>query len=374
MHVDRLLPWFHLKSVPGIGNHLIKRLIDKFNCPEAVLQADPDVLHHKGGLSQRLVKTLKRHRVPAAAEAELERIHRSEFEVITYTDPGYPLLLKEIADPPPFLYVYGQLEMDSGNVAVVGSRHATGYGVETTLNLSADLARLGMTIVSGMALGIDTSAHEGALRGGGRTIAVLGSGLERIYPASNRKLFHRIAANGAVVSEFELIAKPEAHHFPLRNRVISGMSLGVVVVEASKKSGSLITARLAIEQNREVFAVPGSIQSFKSAGTHALIKAGAKLVVNAQDVIEELLPQLAIVAPAAKTAQGTEVQMPSLTALESEVLAALEVYPIHIDALQERTALTAPKLLGTLLTLELKGIVLQLPGKYFQRAGRKRSS
>lgn len=368
MHVDRLLPWFHLKSVPGIGNHLMKRLIDRFHSPEAVLEANADILMRTEGLTQRLANALKRHRPPPAVETELESVQRSGFHVVTYTDPGYPLLLKEIADPPPFLYVYGHLESDSANVAMVGSRNATGYGIETTLNLSADLARRGMTIVSGMALGIDTAAHEGALQGGGRTIAVLGSGLERVYPASNSKLFHRIAANGAVVSEFALRAKPEAHHFPLRNRVISGMSLGVVVVEASAKSGSLITARLALEQNREVFAVPGSIQSFKSTGTHTLIKTGAKLVENAQDVIEELLPRLAS-APSGPKNQTRAMadKSPPLTDDEFAVLDQLEVYPIHIDLLHEKLALATAQLSGILLTLELKGLVRQLPGKYFER-------
>lgn len=368
MHVDRLLPWFHLKSVPGIGNHLMKRLIDRFHSPEAVLQADADILMQTEGLTQRLANRLRQHRPPSAVETELESVQRSDFHVVTYTDPGFPRLLKQIADPPPFLYVCGHLESDSANVAMVGSRNATGYGIETTLNLSADLTRRGMTIVSGMALGIDTAAHEGALQGGGRTIAVLGSGLERIYPASNRKLFHRIAANGAVVSEFALKAKPEAHHFPLRNRVISGMSLGVVVVEASAKSGSLITARLALEQNREVFAVPGSIQSFKSTGTHTLIKTGAKLVENAQDVIEELLPQLAIPStdPMCNTRAAAD-HSPELTDDEFEVLDRLEVYPTHIDQLQEKLKVATSRLSGILLTLELKGLVRQLPGKFFER-------
>jgi DNA processing protein len=368
MHLDRLLPWFHLKSVPGIGNHLMKRLIDRFQSPEAVLQADLQALSQIEGLTRRQAEKLKRHRLPAQAEAELAKIQRSEFEVITYLDPQYPRLLREIADPPPLLYLYGQIEPDAGYVAMVGSRNATGYGIETTLNLSADLANLGLTIVSGMALGIDTAAHEGALRSSGRTVAVLGSGLDQVYPAANRRLFHRIAETGAVVTEFAMNARPEAHHFPLRNRIISGMSLGVVVVEASTKSGSLITARLANEQNREVFAVPGSIQSFKSTGTHTLIKTGAKLVENARDVIEEIMPRLKAAPPdRVLNQQPDPARNPHLTEKESEVLKGLAVYPVHIDELQQRLSISGSELLGVLLTLELKGVVRQLPGKYFAR-------
>jgi len=368
MHLDRLLPWFHLKSVPGIGNLLMKRLIDRFQSPEAVLQADPRDLSRTTGIPHRLAENIKRHRLPGPVEAELGRLQQTGIEVVTYTDASYPRLLREIADPPPFLYVSGRLETDTANVAIVGARNATGYGIDTSFELSADLAQLGVTVVSGMALGIDTAAHEGALQGGGRTVAVLGSGLQRVYPAANRKLFHRISGSGAAITEFALNAKPEAHHFPLRNRIISGMSLGVVVVEASTRSGSLITARLANEQNREVFAVPGSIQSFKSTGTHALIKSGAKLVENARDVIEELMPRLEAVPGEAATEKRIDPDRRApLTDQEASVLERLEVYPIHIDALQERLAMPGPQLSSTLLTLELKGLVRQLPGKFFAR-------
>jgi DNA processing protein len=220
-----------------------------------------------------------------------------------------------------------------------------------------------------MALGIDAAAHEGALAGHGRTVAVLGSGLGRIYPTQHLRLFERISASGAVVSEFPLQAEPDAHHFPIRNRVISGMSLGTVVVEAGKNSGSLITARLAAEQNREVFAVPGSVQSFKSVGTHTLIKQGAKLVENVQDIVSELGHFLTDAQPGSGPQPPPPIEKRHrLTAEEADVYKALGPYPLHIDELVRKLAMDAGRLSGILLQLELKGIVMQQPGKLFSVA------
>jgi DNA processing protein len=304
--------------------------------------------------------------MPALANAELDHSARKGYGIIPLTHRDYPRLLREIPDPPPYLYVSGKLSNSALKIAVVGSRNATGYGLATTRSLCAGLAAMGITIVSGMARGIDTAAHEGALAAGGETIAVLGSGLERIYPAENRKLFHRISKNGAVVSEFSLKTEPEGHNFPLRNRIISGMSLGTVVVEATKKSGSLITARLAAEQNREVFAVPGSIQSFKSTGTHTLIKQGAKLVEHAQDIVEELAPYFhGIQYPASDSPGDVDAVPAPLSGDESMVYEALEPYPIHIDELSRKISIESGKLSGILLKLELNGMVMQSPGKYF---------
>ena len=361
-----LLPWLGLKSVPGIGNHLFKRLIDHFKSPETVFSATDEELHQVEGMTQRVVVAVQNHLPSPKLQEELDRAHRKGYQLVTLLDPGYPPLLREIPDPPPYLYVYGNLEGCQSNIAMVGSRHATGYGLTTTRRLGEDLARLGITIVSGMARGIDTAAHEGALMGQGKTIAVLGCGLDRIYPAENEKLYHRIAQTGAVVSEFALGAKPEAHHFPLRNRIISGMSLGTVVVEASRKSGSLITARLAAEQNREVFAVPGSVQSFKSTGTHTLIKQGAKLVEHAQDIVEELAPLTSLLQTREVSLQKDTADVEAaLSADEAAVYHTLEPYPVHIDDLARKTGLEPGKLLGILLKLELQGIVQQQPGKMF---------
>jgi DNA processing protein len=368
--MDHIRSWFYLKSVPGVGNFLCKRLIDRFKSPQNVITASDQELMQISGLTMRHVAAIKNHKLPDDVDDELRLIENKKYRIVTLADPEYPGLLREIPDPPPLLYVYGRLEGNSANLAVVGSRNATGYGITTTNRLCESLAAYKMTIVSGMARGIDTAAHEGALAGRGRTLAVLGSGLEQIYPAENRKLFHRIAENGAVVSEFPLKAKPEAHHFPIRNRVISGMSLGTVVVEATKKSGSLITARLAAEQNREVFAVPGSVQSFKSTGTHTLIKQGAKLVEHAQDIVEELTALVDFTAqPQTKPERGAAADSPRLSDEEVRVLHALEPYPIHVDKLARNISMEPGRLLSILLILELNGMAVQSPGKLFSISG-----
>ena len=363
--MDHIRPWLHLKSVPGVGNLLCKRLIDRFGSPQDVLQASAQKLLQVNGLTQRHVASIRTHK-PVGIEAELVLAAKREYQFVVLTDPDYPRLLREIPDPPPLLYVYGRLQKDSANLAVVGSRNATSYGLRTTSDLCRSLATRNLTIVSGMARGIDTAAHKGALSAGGKTIAVLGSGLERIYPLENRRLFHRIAENGAVVSEFSLQAEPEAHHFPIRNRIISGMSLGTMVVEATRNSGSLITARLAAEQNREVFAVPGSVQSFKSAGAHTLIKQGAKLVEHAQDVIEELLPLGSLdQGNEEKLGDPSSRQLDLLSDDEARVYQALDPYPMHIDELARKISMEPGKLLSLLLKLELNGVVQQSPGKLF---------
>jgi DNA processing protein len=371
--MDNIRPWFLLKSVPGVGNLLAKRLLDLFKTPQNIFQASAEKLLQVDGVTKRHATAIKTHQMPGKVEAELDRLSRKEYRIITLADSDYPRLLREIPDPPPFLYVSGRLDSSALKIAVVGSRNATGYGLATTKNLCIGLASLGITIVSGMARGIDTAAHEGAMAGGGKTIAVLGSGLDRIYPAENSKLFHRISENGAVMSEFALSTEPEGHNFPIRNRIISGMSLGTVVVEATKKSGSLITARLAAEQNREVFAVPGSIQSFKSTGTHTLIKQGAKLVEHVQDIVEELTPFLENNNhPGNHLPDEADEYLASLSVDESQVYIALEPYPIHIDKLARKLSLEPGKLLSILLKLELNGMIQQLPGKFFILSDRQR--
>ncbi len=366
VEIDKLLPWFYLKGVPGIGNHLFKRLIDRFNSPEFVFQSSLQQLLEVEGISARLAAAILSFKPAECIKAELDQVYQKEYKIITLNDPTYPVLLREIPDPPPFLYVCGTLDGLGKNIAVVGSRNATAYGISATQRLCADLATFNITIVSGMAIGIDTAAHQGALAAKGKTIAVLGSGFNNIYPAENLNLYKRIAEQGAVISEFALDAEPEARHFPIRNRIISGMSMGTVVVEATRNSGSLITARLAAEQNREVFAVPGSIQSFKSTGTHTLIKQGAKLVENSQDVLEELGAFIDAPHRSEDRAPGDKASGEPLLPLdELTVYKALSPYPEHIDTLVRKTCIDPGKLLALLLQLELKGMVHQLPGKLF---------
>jgi DNA processing protein len=364
---EKWFPWFALKSIPGIGNILFKRLIDRFSSPQKVFVTSIQELNQISGISESLAFRIKSFKFKDSIRKEIDHVIEKGFHIVTFSDMNYPSLLRQIPDPPPFLYVSGKLLQQSHNIAVVGSRNPTAYGISAAKRLSGNLSILGFTIVSGMARGIDSAAHEGALLGKGKTIAVLGSGLGKIYPPENRKLFNQISENGAVISEFSIQSPPEARHFPIRNRIISGMSLGTVVVEAAQKSGSLITARLAAEQNREVFAVPGSIHSFKSCGTNSLIKQGAKLVEHAQDIIEELAPQ--IQETLERISDNAYVQelkvLPALSSDEQKVMNHLEPYPIHVDELVRKTSMAPGKLLGILLKFELEGIAQQFPGKCF---------
>jgi DNA processing protein len=358
--------WLCLNQVPGVGNLLFKRLIDSLQTPANVFlsaREKPDRLHRVEGVSHHLIDSIARFQPSDGIKREVDHILSAGFTLVTMADKAYPSLLLEIPDPPPYLYVAGALPETVKNIALVGSRNATSYGLSAARKLSFDLANRGSVIVSGMALGIDTAAHMGAISANGKTVAVLGSGLSRIYPAQNRQLFERIVEIGGVISEFPMTAGPEAHHFPRRNRIISGMSLGTVVVEATRRSGSLITARLAGEQNRDVFAVPGSIQSFKSTGTHTLIKQGAKLVENAQDVIEEFPRFFGLSSRNRQPAAS----LPELSDDEKKIFDSLDAYPTHIDELALRTQLDAGHLSSLLMQMELAGLISQAPGKMFTR-------
>ena len=367
--MDQVLPWLTLKSVPGVGNLLFKQLVDHFGAPQEVLTAPRKALLQLNGVSERLAGAIRRHRTPDWVKREIEISRRKGYVLISQHDPAYPALLRHIPDPPPVLYVHGRLEPQGCHIAMVGSRKSTNYGRQATLNLSKALARQGVIVVSGMARGIDTAAHEGALDGGGCTVAVLGTGLNNVYPAENLKLFHRIAENGAVVTEFPLDAGPTPHHFPIRNRIISGIALGTVVVEAAKRSGSLITARLAAEQGREVYAVPGSIHASTAQGTHELIRQGAKLVERVEDILEELGPQLAAPQPGTETAGSADGgrPLPALSPAEKQVFSAIGPYAIHIDELVRQLKLDSANLSAILMQLELKGVICQEPGKFFIR-------
>jgi DNA processing protein len=299
---------------------------------------------------------------------ELEAIERKQFNVRTILDPAYPSRLRMIADPPPLLYVSGSLEeSDDLAVAVVGARRATPAGRMLTERLAHELAGAGFTIVSGLARGVDAAAHRGAL-GAGRTVAVLGCGLGRTYPVEHERLRHEIEERGAVVSELPLDAPPHSGHFPRRNRIISGLSLGVIVTEAAIDSGSLITARLAAEQGREVFAVPGFVRAETSRGTHALIKEGAALIEEGQDVIDAIAPQLEPAMRARLSTLRKSAVAADLGNDERLVYDALSYDPLTVDHLYERTGLPVAAVMASLLSLELQRRVRQLPGQRFLKA------
>jgi DNA processing protein len=364
--MDHLIPWLTLKSVPGIGNLHFRCLMEHFGSPQAVLAASEAALRKAPSLTPRLAEAIVRHTTPPWVHIELERVCERGYSLITQQDPGYPSLLLEIPDPPPILYINGQIDPHAASIAVVGSRNASSYGLTTTHGLCKGLAARGIVVVSGMARGIDTAAHRGALEAQGQTVAVLGSGLECIYPAQNRTLYHQIAANGAVISEFRLDAQPEPRRFPMRNRIISGISLGTVVVEAAQRSGSLITARLAAEQGREVFAVPGNIHAATTHGTHLLIQQGAKLVCGVDDILAEIAPRLER-RPAIEPQALPAKPLPRMTATEATVFDALGAYEVHIDSLADQLAIGMAALSGILVQLELQGLACRRPGNHYVR-------
>ena len=353
---DGLAAWLRLTLIPGIGGETQRKLLAAFGLPDAVFAAGRLAVRSVVGERADLLFDSD----PAeAVDRSLAWAEQPGQHILTLADLAYPQVLLEIPDPPSLLYVRGNPELlQRRGLAIVGSRNATPQGLQTAETFAKSLAARGLGIISGLALGIDAAAHRGALAAAGETIAVIGTGADRVYPARNKELAMAIAERGAIVSEFPLGTPAIAANFPRRNRIISGLSRGVLVVEAAPESGSLITARLAAEQGREVFAIPGSIHSPVARGCHKLIKQGAKLVETAQDILEELgsyaEPGAAIPAPA--TATG-----------ENDILKALGHDPCALDDLVERSGLSADLLLGELLTLELDGLIATLPGNRYQR-------
>lgn len=373
---DELTTWIALTSVEGVGSVAFRNLLSVYGSPRRVFEAALPELEQAAGLNHKTARNIKEFRGWERARAELARAEREGVSIVTCRDPAYPERLRRIYDPPPLLYIKGRLDAAEIPVAVVGSRNASPYGRYVTERLCRELAQRGVTVVSGLARGIDTCAHRGALAGRGRTIAVMGCGIDVVYPPENRKLHGEIASSGAVVTEFPFGTEPDRPHFPARNRIISGLSLGVLIVEAGEKSGSLITARCALDQNREVFAVPGSIDLPGSRGVNRLLRQGAKLVENVEDILEEILPQLerpTAARPEATEeiparAEGAPAGTPGLEALtdqESRLLRFVTETPQDADTLINRTGLAAAEALSLLLSLELKGYIRQLPGKRF---------
>ena len=395
----------HLSIIPGVGYQTIRRLLTAFESAQRALDATLEELTQVEGLTANISQQLVSGKSRVSVDQELELIEAHNCHLLAINDSTYPMLLKEIADPPPLLYVRGELgQPDAPSITIVGTRSPTNYGKTISRQLSQQLAESGITVISGFARGIDTCAHQGALQANGRTIAVLGNGLSQIYPAENRELADEIMKSGALISEFPMTVPPFPKNFPRRNRVVSGMSSGTVVVEASIRSGSLITARHAAEQGREVFAVPGQIFSNQSKGSHQLINQGAKLI-NAIDDIWEAFPNRRLTPPLTSPpiqlpldqndsargrvnsnlfaevsardtsigSTGTSSENPSVQATqqlstdERAILEAIGVPCSHIDQIARTTALPMNKVSSALVMLELKGIVQQMPGKQFAR-------
>ena len=368
MDRDEFSAWLRLLETPGVGRDSARALLSRFGSPQAALDASVDARKSVVGTGPALaLATLPPHFEPrlAAAWQWLQDAGDGETrDAIAIGDPRYPTPLLETADPPLLLYVRGRPELlASPSLAIVGSRNPTAQGLENARAFAAHLGRGGWVVVSGLALGIDGAAHEGALEAGGATIAVVGTGLDRVYPARHRALAQRIAAQGLLVSEFAIGTPALPPHFPVRNRIIAGLTRGTLVVEAALNSGSLITARMATEAGREVFAIPGSIHSPQSRGCHLLIKQGAKLVDKASDILEELLP-------VSRSSVGDAADAPGRPAATDPLLESLGYDPMSLDELIARTGRSAADLSARLLDLELQGRVARRPGQMFQRIER----
>ena len=361
-----------LNMVDGIGPIRVRALLERFRQPQAILSATRAELMQVDGVGDEVARSITNWRETVDLDGELQRIEKAGVQVVTREDAEYPRNLREVYDPPIILYVKGALsERDALSIAIVGSRRTTLYGQEMARKLAYQLARVGVTVVSGLARGIDTAAHKGALQAKGRTVAVIGCGIDTVYPAENEKLANEIVEKGgAVVTEFPFGVKPDRQNFPMRNRIVSGWSLGVVVVEANLTSGALITASQAAEQGRQVFAVPGRADSILSRGTNKLIKDGAKLTEDAEDILSEfeyLLPKNAArPAEAAPDGCGTEPAL-KLNDLEQKVMAQLGREETAIDDIIRASGLTTASVSATLLALEMKRLVRQLPGKLYVR-------
>ena len=375
--------WLALTMVPGVGTAHFIRLLARFRTPENVLNASEGSL--KEVVGPNLAERITHYAEAVDVDTQERLMQEYDVSLITLEDPAYPVRLAEIYDPPLALFVRGELrEEDDHCVAVVGTRRATPYGIRMAEKFGRELAARGITVVSGMAAGIDSAAHRGALEVGGRTLAVLGNGVDTVYPPQNAELMHRIIENGCVLSQFPMGVKPAKGHFPYRNRIISGMTLGTLIVEAPPNSGALITARQAAEQGREVFAIPGQVDVINSQGPHALIRQGAKLVETIEDIVLELdIPAVCKQKPrvsAATPAQPAPSRRPdaadapqSPTApkstpanpREQDILSVLAPDGSFVDEIAMVCRISVSEALSTLTLLELKGLVKQFSGKRF---------
>jgi len=356
--------WIALRAVEGIGPVLFRRLLERFEKPEQVFTADVSELQSVRGMTPQIVSSVKNPSYQRFAEEECRRIETSGVRLLTFLSADYPRRLFEIGDPPPVLYLKGEIPPWDPAVAIVGSRRATREGLKAAERLALELSALGVLVVSGLARGIDTAAHRGALKGGGQTAAVLGCGIDINYPPENYDISIQIADSGCILSEFPMGTQPLSEHFPRRNRIISGLSRGVLVVEAVEKSGSLITARYALEQGREVMAVPGSIYSPAHRGTNRLIKEGAQLVDCLNDILDAT--RIALQNPGMPLLnQSSGAPRTDLTPREASVYELVAQGARHIDEITQALELTPADVSAMVLSLELKGVLVQLPGSYY---------
>ena len=355
--------WVALNMVVGVGKTLFHRLVGALGSPEQVFRSSRKDLLQVEGIGEKVASEILKFELDKQIEREWHFIEKLSLEILTLESPGYPPLLKAIYDPPPVLYWKGKnFDQFKVPLAVVGTRAPTNYGKIVTEALCERLSTMGICIVSGLARGIDTCAHKSALKAGGETIAVMGCGLSHTYPPENRYLQDKIVGNGTIVSEFPVTRRPDRNSFPARNRIISGLSYGTLVIEAGEKSGALITAQFALEQGREVFALPGNITSAKSRETNRLIKTGAILVEGPESIVEELPASVQdFLGPLSSNAS----ENPDLSPLEQQVVSVLTREEKHIDFIIENSRLSPAEVSATLIQLELKGLVRQLEGKLF---------
>lgn len=365
--------WLVLHHTPSVGAVTYRKLLAQFESPQQLLQSSLSTLRSSGLLRAPALEFIAKGEAhwEASIEKDLRWLEEPHSHLLTFDDERYPPLLKEISDPPPLLYVKGEVDrLSFPQVAMVGSRNPDTQGRETARDFARRLARAGVTITSGMALGVDTESHQGALEEGG-TVAVVGTGLDRVYPAKNRALAHQIVEGGAMISEFPVGTEPHPSNFPKRNRIISGLSLGTLVVQAAKKSGSLITARLAMEQGREVFAIPGSIHNPLARGNHQLIRQGAKLVETTEDVMEELGGMLDLLQEKLFEGEVEAVLTDEVVVEEGSpadhLLQKMGFEPILIDQLVTLSGLTTEVVSSMIMRLEIQGQVVSLPGGRVQR-------
>jgi DNA processing protein len=353
-----------LLSVPNVGPQRVRQLVARFGSPEAVLESSVSDLIEVEGIDEKIARAVRNQSDALFAKTQISLVEKHGARLMTYWDPDYPELLRAIHDPPVVLFLKGPLDWTAFiGIAVVGTRFPSSYGRQVAESISQELSRRGITVVSGMARGVDTAAHRGALIGSGSTVAVMGSGLDIVYPPENRKVYLEIIEKGAVVSEFPMGAAPEAPHFPRRNRIISGLCRGTVVVEAGNKSGALLTSELALEQNREVFAVPGSILSPKSTGTNRLIRDGAKLVSTVEDILSEF-PEF---GPSDRGMDVPKFDLSELSENEIKLWNVLNNEPMYIDQIAAESGVATSEALALLLSMELKSCVKQLTGMRFVR-------